>query len=240
MKKFLIASACAVILFASNGCRADLYEGSGRVVEREMNITSFSHIRADGVGDLILTEAGNRELKIETDDNLHSTIIARVSNDTLYLTRPRGVNPHYSELKYHLKAPHIRSIRINGTVSAVSTNTLTNDSLDIIISGQSHTSIEITASYVRQKIDGIGRIELAGTASEQVVLIDGIGKCLNMDLNTKKTDITIRSGSGKCETAVSEKLTIRVDGNGTIAYKGSPKIEKAITGNAEITQQRDK
>jgi len=90
-----------------------------------------------------------------------------------------------------------------------------------------------TSDLCKMKIEGSGNIESSGNTLNQIVEIEGDGDVSSHALCATQCDINT-AGSGDCEVKVSDNLSVKIEGSGSICYKGQPAINSNIDGSGKI------
>ncbi len=73
MKRILLAAALstlATVSFAQDKKERTTLEGNGKLVTREVSVSSFEALKASGVYELKLSQGNKESVKIEADENL--------------------------------------------------------------------------------------------------------------------------------------------------------------------------
>ena len=83
-------------------------------------------------------------------------------------------------------------------------------------------------------IGGSGNMKLSGTTSSLEIQVIGSGNFNGFELNSSDTDVKV-AGSGQAKVVANENLKARINGSGTITYKGNPDKKNTKTnGSGEI------
>lgn len=78
-------------------------------------------------------------------------------------------------------------------------------------------------------LGGICRAAVSGTARRAALALEGDAKISAFGLTARDADITI-SGIGHCEITAEERLRVRIDGDGSVIYAGSPTLSQTVDG----------
>ncbi len=248
-KTYLTISILLVFGFLLSSCQLPFVDitiirGSGELTSESRDIGSFEEVQLDGAGRLIITQGAAESLEISAEDNIIEELTSQVTGDTLILgfrdqSWRRSVIPT-EVIRYELTVTDLTKITLNGA-GEVTMDTLKTDSLDIGINGAGRIAInELTvAENLNIKIIGAGTIELAGTASNQSISIDGTGNFRAEDLHTDNTTIEI-NGLGNGTVWVEDTLDISIKGAGNVTYYGDPHVTQNITGAGDIDNRGEK
>ncbi|MDL2227844.1 DUF2807 domain-containing protein [Bacteroidales bacterium OttesenSCG-928-K03] len=105
---------------------------------------------------------------------------------------------------------------------------------DIVVSGSGSCTIgNILNEELMVKISGSGKVNLAGENYYTNIIVSGSGDYRAYDLLSNIYDAKV-SGSGTSQISVSDKLTARINGSGSIYYYGYPQIDFTGGGSGRL------
>jgi Malate synthase/Putative auto-transporter adhesin, head GIN domain len=196
----LVLSACAVTTSSGEAVTTS----SGEVKTESRQVSGFTVVELQGLGDLTIEQTGAESLTIEAEDDILPKLTSDVSEGTLRL----GIKPNTSlrttsPIKYRLTVKDLTGVSISGSGSA--------------------SASKVTTSMLAARIRGSGTITIGGTADAQEIIISGSGKYRAAELASNTATATI-SGSGDAEVMVADQL--RVNGSGPYFYL--PKMESHL------------
>ena len=77
MKKFLLVSLAGLLITSlthaqneKNDNKKETIEGNGKIITRDVKVSSFNSLKASGVYELKLSQGNTEAVKIEADENL--------------------------------------------------------------------------------------------------------------------------------------------------------------------------
>lgn len=200
MTNKLLLLLIIVLLITLISCSAPTVKGSGNAVDEERNIDYVSKVDITGNFKVEITCGETNSLKVEAEDNILPLIETKVKDEQLTISTKQ-------------KITNLRDVRI-----ILSTHTLTELESDgkssIIVKGINSDDLELS-------LDEEGQIEIEGKTDYLRVSLDGEGKILAKELQTKNTYITL-FGEGKAELYARKSLKAKVKGSGSIDYWGDP------------------
>ena len=88
MYKVLLAATASVVISHSAMAQKEkneTLEGNGKVITRDISITSFDALKASGVYELKLTQGNKESVKIEADENLQEYFTVKNEGNCLKL-----------------------------------------------------------------------------------------------------------------------------------------------------------
>lgn len=239
MKKFLtILCILAVITSCKSGGAFSPVKGNKNITTIEESMPSFSEISVTGSNDIIFEQKAGQSpsVRIEIDENLKQYVRAEVKNGVLSISLD-GQNIQPSQFKAYASSEALSRVRIAGSGDIILKGNITSPSLDISIAGSgSLYADDIQYDNLNISIAGSGGVKVAGSATNNNISIKGSGSVDAIDLNTRNTSCTI-SGSGSVKVYATEKLASKINGSGSILYKGDPQThDKSINGSGSVSK----
>lgn len=125
-----------VILFANcdNNNAPDCFKNAGDLIEKEFTVAPFTKVTAFKSIELIVTDAVNSSVKVETGENLMDDISITVENGRLLLKDNNGcnLNRDYNLTKVYVSAPNLTEIRNSSQFTVRSNGVLNYPDLDLL------------------------------------------------------------------------------------------------------------
>jgi hypothetical protein len=252
-----------VFFMPSLACRAMAtrrVEGSGRILNQEIDVRDFNSVVLEGFGDVYLEQGQTESLSIQTDDNLISVLDIKVIGKELRIGTKPGINVGPSEsIIYNLIVKDLKRVSLAGSGNIYAEPLKTNDlnisltgsgniqlksvnasDLSIDLSGSGNiTLVDVNAIRLETSLKGSGDIKLAGKVESQRLTFGGSGNYRAGDLETNRTDISI-PGSADVTVWVNQELIVRISGSGDIQYYGKPIVDQNVSGPGHITSLGNK
>ncbi len=191
--------------------------GSGNVVSETREVSGFDGVTVTGAGNVVIDQTGAESLTITTDDNLLQYITTEVRDGQLVIEFKRGVlfDP-VKELTFKVGAKNLNSVQVDGAAT---------------VQGQN-----IATEKLSVRLNGAGVITLSGTATEQNVVLDGVGAYNGAGLISRRAQVT-DNGAGTAVVRVSDRLEASVNGLGSIEYIGNPQVTQQVSGIGTVRQR---
>ncbi|MEM7107229.1 MAG: head GIN domain-containing protein [Bacteroidota bacterium] len=229
MKRFKLGYL-GLLVFVVLSCSRMLGErGNGVVVTEDFSIENFDKINVEGSFEIRLEKRATPGVTITTDDNLLDFISVTNEGDRLILSTDRNLLSE-DGVQVVIGYTELRRISVGGAASLVSDQTITEDYLDLEMSGAGAVELDLDMKALEIRVSGAGAMELTGQVIEQRIRMDGAGGLDASDLVSEKCDIEI-SGVGGASVHVTEILTATVSGVGGITYRGNPvDVRKDVSG----------
>ena len=112
MKKILLI----IIILSLSSCNpSDCFESTGKIIQKEVALDTFTKIEVGNEVSLILKQGNTQKVTIETGENLLSDVKVEVIDGKLYMKDENTCNltRDYAVTKVYVTAPNIKEIRSN-------------------------------------------------------------------------------------------------------------------------------
>ncbi len=181
--------------------------GSGNVVTEPRTVSGFAGVSLHGVARMMIEQTGEETLTITAEDNVLPVLLSEVRDGRLFLGPEENISFElHQEIVYQLTVKNLSSIEINGVIQAGAVG-IDTETLDVDIVGVSHLTASGRAPLQDVFLSGVATYHAQALASEGVT-IDGDGVI----------NATVQ---------VSDWLTVRACGVGSIKYIGSPRVTQS-------------
>lgn len=124
-----------LLIFACNSEDAsDCFQTSGNTIQQEVEVSSFQQILVNRDIELIIKEAPNYKVTIETGENLINDVKVEIIGNRLILTDNNSCNyfREYGITKVFVEAPNLTEIRTSSQYEVSSDGILNYDSLTLL------------------------------------------------------------------------------------------------------------
>ncbi len=232
---------------------ADIVVGDGRVATEERRLGSFSSIRVDGSGTL-LVHRGAQKVRVTSDSNILPYITTTVSGDELRISfKPFTAVMSATKMQFEVSLPELSGLFLSGSGDA-RVDPFKGDSFKANISGSGgikadleYRGIElgcsgsggydatVRASRLELNCTGSGDAFINGSADRADARISGSGALGARDFAVGDARIII-SGSGKAEIRATKSLDIALSGSGKVKYWGNPAVTQRTSGSGSVTK----
>ena len=242
MKKIIYI--CVFLVFACNSEDAnDCFQTSGSIIQQEVEVSDFERILVNRDIELIISEASDYKVTIETGENLLNDVKAEVIGNRLVLTDGNTCNyvRDYGITKIYVEAPNLTEIRNSSQYEVSSNSTLTYPSLNLI-SEDYNENVEFTVGDFRLVVNSenlniisnnISSFYIEGTAENLFVgFFAGSGRFEGENLVAQNIEVNHR-GSNDMIVNPIQSLTGELRGTGNVIAVNEPPIvdvERIYTG----------
>ncbi len=238
MKKhlyFLPVLLALVSVITMPSCHIGCIKGSGKEVNENRIVGSFSKLEISGAFKINLKQDSGHALTVMADDNLMKYIKTEVSGNKLRVyTRKNFCSNNMITLNVPIF--QLSEIKGSGAVQLASEGRINTQNFKMELTGVSKVDLDLNAADVQTKAAGAAEIFLKGQAASHKVDVAGVGKLHAFDFVVGNYNIKT-SGSGNCEVNVLKTLIVNTSGAADIKYKGNPSsIDTKKSGASKITK----
>lgn len=207
---------------------------------RSEEIKNIKEILVNGQMELNIKYDSKESLTFEGKDSIIDDVKVQKRGTFLEITLPKKTYFNINDkLIVNITLKELNSLEFNGS-GDFSIKDFKFEDFHLKIDGSGKGFIENnTFDKLEVEINGNANIFVKGKTKELVVKLDGLGKLEGFELTTDNADLMI-NGTGKIESTVSKKIKARINGIGSIVYKGDPKVEEAsLKGLGSIKKYQD-
>jgi hypothetical protein len=201
--------------------------------EGEMrDVKNFHQVALQGVGELRIIQGDAESLRISAEPKVLKRIETGVQDGVLMI-RPNRSFTTKEKITYDLMVTNLDGIALSGAGSVVA-KALTSDAMQLQVDGAGSIAIDtLTANQLGVSITGNGTVKLGGTVDEQTVTIQGAGKYLAADLQSRAATVTTEAAA-QAAVFASESLNASAGGASRIVYSGNPRVEQTTSAAGSI------
>jgi hypothetical protein len=250
----ILLLALFIILGTTSSCERGVFctKGKGELVTVTLDLPALTGFDNASSADVVITQGEAQSVKVTAQQNIIDKMKRKVSNGTWSIDIDGCISSH-KDILVEITLPKLEFAGISGSGTVTATHRLSElgdvslsiagsgdmvldmdaTSIDASISGSGSIDMDLTATSVYTSTSGSGDYKLSGTADDLNYNLTGSGKCRAFGLNAKTAEINV-TGSGDCETTVSETLDVSITGSGDVFYKGQPVINVDITGSGSL------
>lgn len=203
-------------------------------IKQKQPLGFFHTVNLYGVGELYISQADEADFTVEAEPKILPLINAYVKDQVLTIDMKNASEHSKAKISYYLKIKTLQA------VNAYSDSKISIDGLETkvfkisLLSGFGEAQLKIDVTKLISKILGAGKMQVQGVADEQELDINGIGEFEGIQLKSKLATVNI-DGSGIAKLNVADDLIVKIMGEGTVEYCGSPNIAKEISKNGKVT-----
>jgi Putative auto-transporter adhesin, head GIN domain len=210
--------------------------GSGNVVSESRNVSGFTEVALESIGDLAIQQTGSESLTIEAEDNIIPKLKTEVKDNRLTISiEPNTSIQATKPISYKLSVKDLNALELSGSGSIDAENINTNN-LAVTNRGSGDVAANVDINNLKIAQGGSGEVKMRGKADTQDSDISGSGTYQAENLQSKEAKI-VANGAGEASINASDKLDVRINGSGSVEYIGNPTITQHINGSGELTRR---
>lgn len=260
----LSISACSFNLNFGSDFNFDSFEtngptvrGSGNVFSNLRQVSSFDKVDMGARGKLVIELGDEEDLRIEAEDNILEYIETQVHDRTLEIRNSSNVNIEPTEdIRIYLTVKTLEALTVSGR-GDVSVPSLEADRLSVNINSYGDLNIgnlstellyvnlnsfgsltieNLNAQRLSVDISAMGNLVIqGGRVSNQEIYINDLGKYEASELDSDEAEVHI-SKLGSVTVSVTDFISAKISGSGTLHYIGSPIVHAEVIGEGTVEQ----
>jgi hypothetical protein len=209
-------------------------DGSGRVISEDRTLPAFQSVILNTPAVVTVSQGSPQRVQLTADDNVLPLISTTVRNGDLSIGYTRPCVRPTSAVQIHVTSPDISGLSILGAGDIRSAGVIRGSSLTSAITGSGSMNLAAEVSTLKSSITGTGTVVLTGSADDLALSIPGAGTIDASKLKASRVTVEIL-GSGNALVDVTDSLTVKITGSGSVLYSGNPSsIDQSITGSGII------
>ena len=235
MKKHTLIFIFCSALWLFSACDSDeitCIRVSTNSITETRDISDYNGVVMHSVGRLIVAQGPEYSFKISGPENVVSFTKTEIQNNLLIIGSDDCFNGEY-ELVIEVSAPQFDVINLAGIGSIETATPLSGDIIEVELMGIGTVDAEIIANTLQTTMTGQGTLIYSGSVDKHELVASGEFTLKSYNLITNHTVID-QTGIGVSEVTANETLSVKMEGSGSVLYKGDPAITSNITGTGKI------
>ena len=243
MKKLIYICIFLIVVACNSEDANDCFQTSGSIIQQEVDVVGFERILVNRDIELIITEAPEYKVTIETGENLINDVKAEVVGDRLVLTDDNTCNyvRDYGITKIYVEAPNLTEIRTSSQYEISSDGVLTYPSLRLFSEDFNEATdftvgdfrLSINSESLRITSNNISSFYINGEVDNLFVgFFSGSGRFEGENLIAQNVEVNHR-GSNDMVVNPQASLTGILRGTGNLISVNEPpivEVERVYTG----------
>jgi len=230
MRKIFFLFLAALVLNQASMAqdKQETIEGNGKVVTRDVTITTFDALKASGVYELKLLQGSKETVKIEADENLQELFDVRNEGSTLVIEMKNMKNKNLkskNKLQVYVTFKKIKNIELSTVGNVACEEQLAFDDLDLKNKSVGNVDLRLTANKIDLQNKSVGTVKLSGKAQNAVVKNSGVGSLEAGGFVVQTMNIE-NTGIGSAEVNAEKDLKVKDSFLGKVSNKGKAQIRK--------------
>jgi len=242
MKKSITAMlmVCLLILAAFlPGCSraASSMNGSGKIVDQDIEIAGFTRITTQAGLILELTQAESFKVTLSTDDNLVSRIVFSLEDENLKIAIQAPANFFPTSLKVKISMPRIYGLNISGETQAVISGFRSTFNFDLEVSKGSTLNGALEAGNCVFNVSGNSRVNLKGSALSLELNASGTSQLNLAEFTVNAAQISLKEKS-EAYLNINGITDVKLEEGSRLYYLGDPRFSNTSISGGSFMQQK--
>lgn len=231
MSKVLFAATLA--LFATASVKAqhsqqETLEGNGKLVTRDVPVSSFDALKASGVYELKLSQGDRETVKIEADENLQPYFNVRTEGARLVIDMKELKNKNLknkNKMRVYVTFKKLKEMDLSMVGSIDAEKELSFADLDIKNASVGEVDLNLSANSIRLNNTSVGNVKLKGKAQNAVFNNKGVGDLDAGNFVVQTLNIE-NNGVGGATVNAEKELKVKDNMLGRVKNKGAASMRK--------------
>jgi hypothetical protein len=229
----LTAIAALLALSLATACRdvkidfgdADAISGSGVAVTKQYDFADFDQLEISHAFDMEIARSDEFSITVTVDDNFLEHLVVEKQGGALRIGLESGISTRGDvTLEARITVPELRRASLSGASRADLSGFSSSGDVDLVASGASSFSGQLTAEAVDIELSGASRVTLTGSARQVRVACSGASNAALEDFAVERASVQL-SGASRADLLVSDTLTgADLSGASMLVYRGRPAV----------------
>jgi hypothetical protein len=232
MSKILMVAATGLLIAtATHAQKRETIEGNGKIITRDVKVSSFNSLKASGVYELKLSQGNTEAVKIEADENLQDLFQVHNDGDKLVIEMKKMENKNFNnktKLKVYVTFKNLKEMELSTIGNVASEEQLSFGDLNLKNKSVGNVNLELTASRIDIKNTSVGNVHLSGKADNATVKNSGVGSIEAGNFVVQNMDIE-NTGVGHAEVNAAKDLKVKDSFLGKVRNKGAAATRRMNT-----------
>ncbi len=242
MKKAIIIAAILVAVSVTStvlvlrGWPGSL-TGSGNLEIEEYAFTDFTEVEISSAFEFEIEQSNSYSINITADDNVMDYVQVLKDGQTLKIGLKRVIWLGPVTLRASVTLPQLQGLTVSGASRGTISDFSSTEDLDIMVSGASRVTGDITAGDVEFDISGASTIQLEGSANDIVADVSGASSFNLDDFIVNNADVDF-SGASSGTINLNGRLDADLSGASRLWYIGEPTMGTIDTSGASTISKK--
>jgi hypothetical protein len=230
MRKILFVALTGILLHQTSTAQEkhETLEGNGKLVTKEVPVSSFDALKASGIYELKLSQGSKETVKIEADENLQELFQVRNEDNKLVIDMKKMKNKSLkskNKMKVYVTFKKIKEMELSTVGNVGSEEQLAFDDLAMKNKSVGNVDLKLTANKIDLKNTSVGNVKLSGKAQDAVVKNSGVGSLEAGSFLVQTMNIE-NTGIGSAEVNAEKDLKVKDSFMGKVKNKGNAPVRK--------------
>jgi hypothetical protein len=205
---------------------------SAAAAERAYRLAPFSALELNLAAHYVVRSASAPSALIRARADVIERIVVEQHDDRVRIFVP-GVLADAGQIVVEVNVVGLKELDVKGA-GDVEARGFNGPEFSLRLPGAADVNLAaLDVDKLKVDMDGSGKIEASGRASNERIRIGGAGEFRAADLAADSVEIKLE-GVGNVEVMAREKLDVHISGAGTVRYRGDPKLKSHIDGAGTV------
>lgn len=222
------ASFLAGTIMAQENHKSETIEGNGKMVTRDVAVSSFDALKASGIYNLKLSQGTKESVKIEADENLQEYFNVRNEGNKLVIDMKKLEHKNMktkNKLIVYVTFKKINEMELSTIGNVGSEDQLSFDDLDLKNKSVGNVDLKMTVNKLELKNTSVGNVKLSGKADNAIVTNTGVGSLEAGSFIVQTMNIE-NTGVGSAKVNAEKDLKVKDSFLGKVENKGKATMRK--------------
>ncbi|HEX5024970.1 MAG TPA: DUF2807 domain-containing protein [Agriterribacter sp.] len=237
MKKLATAMLGTALIMASVSCKKDEI-GKGIIATEKRVVADFSGIDLNMNGNVYYSYAESPAVEITAKEGTISELETTIVADKLVIRFKNG-DPYGSNenIRVDVYGPQLNSLSLSSSGSIFCLSNVQSDNLVLRTTASGNIQLkDVTANSIDAACTASGSITATGgMAAHEQLKTTASGK-IDFAAVASNTSVVDALASGDVKVKVSDSLTVKIDGSGSVYFSGYPLISTQISGSGRLVR----
>jgi hypothetical protein len=195
--------------------------GSGNLETKEYAFTNFTAVEISSAFEFEIRQSGSYGVNVTADDNVIDFVQVSQEGQTLMIRLGTVPGLRLVTLRASVTMPQLQGLTVSGASRGTISDFSSTEDVNIMVSGASGVTGDITAGNVQFDISGASTIQLEGSANDMVAIVSGASHFNLGGFTVDNANVNI-SGASTGTVNLTGRLDANVSGASTLFYIGDP------------------
>ena len=211
--------------------------GSGNLETEDYTFTNFTKVEISSAFKFEIRQSDSYGVNVTADDNVIDFVQVSQEGQTLMIRLGTVPGLRLVTLKALVAMPRLQGLTVSGASRGAISNFSSTGDVNIIVSGVSRVTGNITAGNVEFDISGASTIQLEGSANDMVAIVSGASHFNLSGFTVDNANVNI-SGASTGTVNLTGRLDASVSGASTLFYIGEPVMGTInVSGASTLTKK---
>lgn len=230
MRKILFMALAGFILNQTSLAQEknETIEGNGKLVTREVPVSSFDALKAKGIYELKLSQGSKESVKIEADENLQDLFQVRNEGNELVIDMKGLKNKNLkvkNKMRVYVTFKKLKEMELSTVGNVASEEQLAFEDLQLKNKSVGNVDLKLTANKIDLQNSSVGNVKLSGKAQDAVFKNSGVGSLQAGSFVVQTINIE-NTGVGGAEVNAEKNLKVKDSFLGKVRNKGNAQVRK--------------